>query len=112
MTPLPNTPQADPAPADDGRLSAIFAALADPTRRAILERLGDGEAGVTALARPFAISLAAVSRHLRVLEAAGLVERGRRAQWRPARLRRDALDVPLLWLWGRRDEGLPPTDPP
>lgn len=87
---------------EDGGLSAIFAALADPTRRAIVDRLSQGEATVTVLARPFAISLAAVSRHLRVLEEAGLVVRGRRAQWRPARLSRDALDVPLDWLARRR----------
>ena len=67
-------------------LSATFRALADPTRRAILARLADGEAGVTALAEPFAMSLPAVSKHLRVLERAGLIERGRRAQWRPCRL--------------------------
>jgi DNA-binding transcriptional ArsR family regulator len=94
---------------EDGALSAIFAALADPTRRAIVDRLSQGEATVTALARPFAISLAAVSRHLRVLEEAGLVVRGRRAQWRPARLSRDALGVPLDWLARRR--GPPGADP-
>ena len=71
-------------PAD--RLSATFAALADPTRRAILARLASGEASVTELARPFAMSLPAVSKHLRVLERAGLITRGREAQWRPCRL--------------------------
>jgi DNA-binding transcriptional ArsR family regulator len=67
-------------------LSATFAALADPTRRAILARLGDGEATVGELAAPFAISGPAVSKHLRVLERAGLIARGREAQWRPCRL--------------------------
>ena len=68
------------------RLSATLAALADPTRRAILSRLASGEATVTELARPFAMSMPAVSRHLKVLERAGLITRGRDAQWRPARL--------------------------
>jgi DNA-binding transcriptional ArsR family regulator len=68
------------------RLSATFSALADPTRRAMLARLAAGEASVTELAAPFAMSLPAVSKHLRVLERAGLVTRGREAQWRPARL--------------------------
>jgi DNA-binding transcriptional ArsR family regulator len=67
-------------------LSATFAALADPTRRAILSRLSEGEATVTELAEPFPISVQAVSKHLGVLERAGLIERGRRAQERPARL--------------------------
>ena len=67
-------------------LSTTFAALADPTRRAILARLGDGEATVGELAAPFAISGPAVSKHLRVLERAGLIARGREAQWRPCRL--------------------------
>jgi DNA-binding transcriptional ArsR family regulator len=92
------TPKHPSPTVEDGALSAIFAALADPTRRAIIDRLSKGEATVTELARPFAISLAAVSRHLRVLEVAGLVVRGRRAQWRPARLSRNALGVPLDWL--------------
>jgi DNA-binding transcriptional ArsR family regulator len=72
------------APSD--RLDATFAALADPTRRAILARLTDGEASVTELAAPFDMSLPAVSKHLKVLEHAGLVSRGRHAQWRPCRL--------------------------
>ena len=67
-------------------LSATFAALADPTRRAILARLASGETSVTELAAPFEMSLAAVSKHLQVLEGAGLVARSRRAQWRPCRL--------------------------
>lgn len=67
-------------------LSATFAALADPTRRAILARLVDGEAPVTELAAPFEMSMPAVSKHLKVLERAGLIERSRHAQWRPSRL--------------------------
>jgi DNA-binding transcriptional ArsR family regulator len=69
------------------RLDRTFGALADPTRRAILARLAKGEASVTELAEPFEISLPAVSKHLKVLERAGLVSRGRERQWRPARLR-------------------------
>jgi DNA-binding transcriptional ArsR family regulator len=68
------------------RLSATFAALADPTRRAILARLALGETSVTELAEPFQMSLPAVSKHLKVLERAGLIVRGREAQWRPCRL--------------------------
>jgi DNA-binding transcriptional ArsR family regulator len=68
------------------RLSTTFAALADPTRRAILARLASGECSVTELAKPFDMSMPAVSRHLRVLEDAGLIARGREAQWRPCRL--------------------------
>src|SRR5881398_3521529 len=68
------------------RLDRTFAALADPTRRAILARLAAGEASVTALAEPFTMSLPAVSKHLKVLERAGLIARGRERQWRPARL--------------------------
>jgi DNA-binding transcriptional ArsR family regulator len=67
-------------------LSTVFAALADPTRRAILARLADGEATVNELAEPFPISLQAVSKHLKVLERAGLILRGKDAQWRPCRL--------------------------
>ena len=67
-------------------LSLTFAALADPTRRAILARLSSGEASVTELASPFGISLPAISKHLKVLEKAGLITRGRDAQWRPCRL--------------------------
>lgn len=67
-------------------LSATFSALADPTRRAILARLSAGEANVSDLAAPFAISLPAISRHLKVLEQAGLISRGRDAQWRPCRI--------------------------
>lgn len=68
------------------RLSATFAALSDPTRRAILARLASGETSVTKLAAPFEMSLPAISKHLKVLERAGLVARGREAQWRPCRL--------------------------
>jgi DNA-binding transcriptional ArsR family regulator len=80
------------------QLSATFAALADPTRRAILDRLADGEATVTELAEPFPISLQAVSMHLKVLEQAGLVVRGRRAQRRPAQLAGAPLGEAVSWL--------------
>jgi DNA-binding transcriptional ArsR family regulator len=83
-------------------LSATFAALADPTRRAILERLSSGEATVGELAAPFPITLQAVSKHLRVLERAGLVERGRAAQLRPTRLRGERLREAAAWLDGYR----------
>lgn len=79
-------------------LSAKFAALADPTRRAILARLCEGEASVNELAEPFDISLPAVSKHLKVLERAGLISRGREAQWRPARLEPMALKGVADWL--------------
>jgi DNA-binding transcriptional ArsR family regulator len=80
------------------RLSATFAALADPTRRAIMARLADGEATVNELAEPFAISLPAVSRHLKVLEGAGLIVRGRTAQYRPCRLEPRPLGEASGWL--------------
>ena len=80
------------------RLSAIFTALADPTRRAILTRLAAGEASVTALAEPFAMSLPAVSKHLKVLERTGLIARGRRAQWRPCQLEARPLKDAADWL--------------
>jgi DNA-binding transcriptional ArsR family regulator len=70
----------------DDALSVTFAALADPTRRAILARLSRGEASVTELAEPFAVSMPAISKHLKVLERAGLITRSRSAQWRPCRL--------------------------
>jgi DNA-binding transcriptional ArsR family regulator len=79
-------------------LSAALSALADPTRRAILARLADGQATVNELAEPFAISLPAVSRHLKVLETAGLISRGREAQWRPCRLETQALKGVDDWL--------------
>jgi DNA-binding transcriptional ArsR family regulator len=80
------------------RLDAVFAALADPTRRAILARLADGEASVTALAEPFEMSLPAISKHLKVLERAGLIVRGRAAQWRPCRLEAAPLKEAATWL--------------
>jgi DNA-binding transcriptional ArsR family regulator len=83
-------------PADP--LSTIFAALADPTRRAILARLARGETTVNELAEPFAMSLPAVSRHLKVLEHAGLITRGREAQWRPCRIEPAALKPVDDWL--------------
>jgi DNA-binding transcriptional ArsR family regulator len=79
-------------------LSTTLAALADPTRRAILARLTAGEATVGELAAPFAISLPAVSRHLKVLEHAGLIARGREAQWRPCRLEPEPLRAVAGWL--------------
>jgi DNA-binding transcriptional ArsR family regulator len=80
------------------RLSTTFAALADPTRRAILARLISGEASVTELARPFEMSLPAVSKHLKVLERAGLIARSRAAQWRPCRLEAGPLKDAADWL--------------
>jgi DNA-binding transcriptional ArsR family regulator len=80
------------------QLSTTFAALADPTRRAILDRLTDGEATVNELAEPFPISVQAVSKHLRVLERAGLIERGRTAQLRPSRIRAAPLKDAAGWL--------------
>ena len=79
-------------------LSATFAALADPTRRAILARLSHGETSVTELARPFAMSGPAVTKHLKVLEKAGLISRSREAQWRPAKLEGAALKAVVEWL--------------
>ena len=80
------------------RLSTTFSALADPTRRAILARLISGEASVTELAEPFEMSLPAVSKHLKVLEHAGLITRGREAQWRPCRLEAGPLKDAADWL--------------
>ena len=80
------------------QLSATFAALADPTRRAILARLASGEAAVMQLAEPFEMSLPAVSKHLKVLERAGLIARGREAQWRPARLEATPLKDVADWV--------------
>ncbi|NLE53261.1 MAG: winged helix-turn-helix transcriptional regulator [Chloroflexi bacterium] len=79
-------------------LSTTFAALADPTRRAILARLSQGEATVTELAEPFDMSLPAISKHLKVLERAGLIARGREAQWRPSRLQAAPLKEAADWL--------------
>jgi DNA-binding transcriptional ArsR family regulator len=80
------------------RLNTTFAALADPTRRAILARLVSGEVSVTDLAEPFEMSLPAVSKHLKVLERAGLIARGREAQWRPCRLEAGPLKDAADWL--------------
>ena len=83
---------------DHDQLSMTFAALADPTRRAILARLAQGELSVTELAAPFAISLPAVTKHLQVLERAGLVSRSRQAQWRPCRLEAAPLRDASGWI--------------
>ncbi len=83
-------------PADT--LTVTFAALADPTRRAILARLSHGETSVTELAQPFDISLPAISKHLKVLERAGLIARGREAQWRPCRLEAAPLREVATWV--------------
>jgi DNA-binding transcriptional ArsR family regulator len=80
------------------RLSTTFAALADPTRRALLARLALGETSVTELAEPFDMSLPAISKHLKVLERAGLIARGREAQWRPCRLEAGPLKDANAWL--------------
>ena len=81
-----------------GRLDATFAALADPTRRAILARLALGESPVTEIARPFKISLPAITKHLKVLERSGLIARGRDAQWRPCRLQASPLKDVADWV--------------
>ena len=83
---------------DDPRLDAVFTALGDPTRRGIVARLSTGEATVTELAEPFAMSLQAVSQHIAVLERSGLVSRGRHRQTRPCRLEPTVLDSALSWL--------------
>lgn len=80
------------------RLTATFAALADPTRRAILARLAEGETSVSDLAEPFAMSLPAVTKHLKVLEKAGLISRSRHAQWRPCRLEAQPLKEIASWV--------------
>jgi DNA-binding transcriptional ArsR family regulator len=93
-------------------LSTTFAALADPTRRAILARLASGECSVTELAEPFEMSMPAVSKHLRVLERAGLITRGREAQWRPCRLEAAPLKEVADWaeryraIWEQRFDRL------
>ena len=87
-------------PAD--QLSLTFAALADPTRREILSRLVEGEATVNELAAPFPVSLPAISRHLKVLERAGLIIRSREAQWRPSRLQAEPLDDAVEWIQSRK----------
>jgi len=82
----------------DEQQSLTFAALADPTRRAILARLADGELTVNELAEPFAMSVQAISKHLKVLERAGLIKRGREAQWRPSRLDPAPLKAASEWI--------------
>jgi DNA-binding transcriptional ArsR family regulator len=97
----------------EDRLSAIFAALADPTRRAILARLAEGDATVGELAEPFPISLPAISRHLKVLEQAGLIARSRNAQWRSSSLRAEPLREAVTWMEQYRqhwDESLDKLD--
>jgi DNA-binding transcriptional ArsR family regulator len=84
-------------------LSETFAAMGDPTRLAILERLAEGDATVKELAEPFSVSLPAISRHLKVLERAGLITRGRAAQSRPSSLRVEALEEASAWLEARRE---------
>jgi DNA-binding transcriptional ArsR family regulator len=84
------------------QLSLTFAALADPTRRSILTRLSEGEATVSELAEPFPMSLPAVSRHLKVLESAGLIVRSRQAQWRPSRMQAAPLDEAVDWMQSRK----------
>ncbi len=86
----------------DDPLSSTFAALADPTRRAILARLAEGEATVSELAEPFAMTLQAISKHLKVLERAGLVVRGKDAQWRPCRLEAAPLESASAWIDANR----------
>lgn len=88
---------------EEDQLSLTFAALADPTRRAILARLATGEATVNELAEPFSVSLQAISKHLRVLERAGLITRGRDAQWRPCRLEVAPLEGATDWIERYRD---------
>jgi DNA-binding transcriptional ArsR family regulator len=84
------------------RLDAAFAALADPTRRAIVTQLSRGDASVTELAAPFAMSLPGISKHLKVLERSGLISRGREAQFRPCHLEVDVLDGALDWIGTQR----------
>jgi DNA-binding transcriptional ArsR family regulator len=84
-------------------LTETFAALSDPTRLAILERLAEGDATVKELAEPFSVSLPAISRHLKVLEQAGLITRGRSAQSRPSSLRVEALEEATMWMNARRE---------
>ena len=94
----------------DDPISRVFAALADPTRRAILERLGQGELTVNEVAEPFEVTLQAVSKHLKVLEQAGLVSRGRHAQWRPVRLEPAGLDLVATWIADHRTMRLAQLD--
>jgi len=92
------TYQQPPTPQQPDALSATFAALADPTRRAVLARLARGDATVTELAAPFDLSLPAVSKHLKVLRRAGLIEQGRQAQQRPCRIRPEGLSGVADWI--------------
>ena len=98
--------------ATEQRLDATFAALADPTRRAIVARLAAGDATVNELAQPFHLSLPGISKHLKVLERSGLITRGRHAQFRPCHLERQALDAAVDWiethrrLWSERFDKL------
>ena len=92
-----------PSQVAEDQLSLTFAALADPTRRAILARLADGEATVNELAQPFSMSVQAVSKHLKVLERAGLIKRGKEAQWRPSRLEIAPLDDATMWIGRYRE---------
>ena len=85
------------------QLSETFAALGDPTRLAIVARLADGDATVKELAEPFDVSLPAISRHLKVLERAGLIVRTREAQWRPSRFQADPLDEAVEWMKARKE---------
>ena len=89
-------------PLTTDQLSETFAALGDPTRLAIVARLAEGDATVRELAEPFSVSLPAISRHLKVLERAGLITRGREGQWRPSSLRVETLEEATSWLAGRR----------
>jgi DNA-binding transcriptional ArsR family regulator len=91
----------------DAVLDATFAALADPTRRAILARLASGDAGVRELADPFAMTQPAISKHLKVLERAGLISRGRDGQRRPRRLETGAVQEAIAWLDHLRSRGRP-----
>ena len=84
------------------QLSETFAALGDPTRLAIVARLAEGDATVKQLAEPFAVSLPAISRHLKVLERAGLIVRSRDAQWRPSRMQTEPLDEAMAWMHARK----------
>lgn len=84
------------------QLNRVFAALADPTRRSILTRLAEGEATVGELAEPFPVSLPAISRHLKVLERAGLIVRDREAQWRRSRMQAEPLDEAMEWMQSRK----------
>jgi DNA-binding transcriptional ArsR family regulator len=84
-------------------LTETFAALGDPTRLKILERLAEGDATVKELAEPFSVSLPAISRHLKVLERAGLITRGRAAQSRPSSMRVEALEEATMWMTARRE---------